>query len=79
VAATAIAIVLGYYRITLGLHDEMGIRLGTVNQAEFYQRQQSVHRRMMRVDRYGMAFTAVSAVLAVIVVLAWALAAGGKG
>ncbi len=79
VAATAIAVVLGYYRMTLGLHDEMGIRLGTANQADFYRRQQSLQRKMTQVDRYGITFTVVSAILAVVVVLAWALQAGGGG
>jgi hypothetical protein len=79
VAATAIAVALGYYRITLGLHDEMGMRLGPANQTEFYQRQQKLHHRMTQLDRYGIAFTVASAILAVVVVLAWALESGGKG
>jgi hypothetical protein len=79
VVATAIAVVLGYYRMTIGLHDEMGMRLGRVDQTEFYQRQQSLQRRVTQVDRYGITFTVVSAILAVVVVLAWALEAGGKG
>jgi hypothetical protein len=34
---------------------------------------------MMQVDRYGITFTVVSAILAVVVVLAWAIESGGKG
>jgi hypothetical protein len=79
VVATAIAVALGYYRITLGLHDEMGIRLGPANQTEFYHRQQKLHRKMTLLDRYGIAFTVASAILAMVVVLAWALESGGKG
>lgn len=79
VAVTAVAVVLGYYRMTLGLHDEMGMRLGTADQTAFYQKQQSLQRRMMQVDRYGITFTVVSAILAVVVVLAWAIESGGKG
>jgi hypothetical protein len=78
VAATAVAVVLGYYRMTLGLHDEMGMRLGTADQVGFYQRQQDLQRRITRVDRYGIAFTVVSAVLALVVVLAWALESGAR-
>jgi hypothetical protein len=77
VVATAVAVVLGYYRITLGLHEEMGMRIGTANQTEFYQRQQTMHRRMMSVDRVGITFTAISAVLALVVVLVWALESAG--
>ena len=79
VAATAIAVALGYYRITLGLHEVMGMRLGSGNQTEFYRKQQKLHRRMTQLDRYGIAFTVASAILAVVVVLAWALESGGKG
>jgi hypothetical protein len=79
VVATAIAVVLAYYRITLGLHDEIGMRLGTANQTEFYQRQWKLHHRMTQLDRYGIVFTVASAILAVVVVLAWALGSGGKG
>jgi hypothetical protein len=78
VAATAIAVVLGYSRMTLGLHDEMGMRLGA-HHTEFYQKQQSLQRRMTQLDRYGIAFTILSAILAVVVVIAWALESGGKG
>lgn len=79
VAATAIAVALGYYRIALGLHEEMGMRLGSAHQTEFYQRQQKLHRRMTQLDRYGIAFTVASAILAVVVVLAWALESAGRG
>jgi hypothetical protein len=79
VAATAVAVALGYYRMTLGLHDPLGMKIGSADQVEFYQKQQSLHRRMTRVDRYGITFTVVSAILAVVVVLAWALESGGKG
>jgi hypothetical protein len=79
IAATAIAVVLGYYRMTLGLHDVMGMRIGEPDQAEFYQRQQSLQRKVTRLDRYGIGFTAVSAVLALVVVLIWAIEKGGRG
>ena len=78
VAATAIAVVLGYYRMTLGLHDEMGMRLG-MDQTQFYQKQQSLQRRMTQLDRYGITFTVASAILALVVVLARALESAGKG
>ena len=77
VAATAIAVVLGYCRMTLGLHDELGMRLGT-DQAEFYQKQQRLQRKMTQLDRYGITFTVASAILAVVVVLAWALESGTR-
>jgi hypothetical protein len=34
---------------------------------------------MTLLDRYGIAFTVASAILAMVVVLAWALESGGKG
>ena len=78
VAATAIALVLGYYRMTLSLHDEVVIRISSANQSQFYQKQQSLQRRIIQVDRYGIGFTVVSAALAIVVVLAWAIESGGK-
>jgi hypothetical protein len=57
----------------------MGMRLGAADQREFYQRQKSQQRKMTQVDRYGITFTVVSAILAVVVVLAWAIESGGKG
>lgn len=76
VAATAVAVVLGYYRMTLGLHDEIGMRIGSYEHAEFYQRQKSLQCKIVRLDRYGIGFTIASAVLAVIVVLVWAVESG---
>jgi hypothetical protein len=78
VAATAVAVVLGYYRMTLGLHDEIGMPIGSVKQAEFYQRQRNVQQKITRLDRYGIGFTIVSAILAVVVVLVWAMESGGR-
>jgi hypothetical protein len=78
VAATAIAVVLGYYRMTLGLHDEIGMRIGSADHAEFYHRQQSLQRKITKLDRYGIGFTVVSAVLALVVVLVWAFESGGR-
>jgi hypothetical protein len=71
VAVTAIAVVLGYYRMTLGLHDDMGMRLGS-DQAHFCQKQQRLQRKITQLDRYGISFTIASAILAVVVVFAWA-------
>jgi hypothetical protein len=36
-----------------------------------------MHRRLTTVDRVGMTFTAISAVLAIVVVLVWALESAG--
>ena len=79
IVATAIAIVLGYYRMTLGLHEVMGMRIGEPDQAEFYQRQQSLQHKVMQLDRFGIAFTVISAVLALVVVLVWAMESGEMG
>lgn len=79
VAATAVAVVLGYYRMTLGLHDEIGMRIGSAADTEFYQRQRSLQRKILQLDRYGIGFTIASAVLAVVVVLVWAVESGGRG
>ena len=79
VAATAIAVVLGYYRMTLGLHEEIGMRIGSPEQAEFYERQQKRQRKITLLDRYGIGFTIASAVLAIVVVLVWAFESGGRG
>jgi hypothetical protein len=79
VAATAVAVVLGYYRMTLGLHDVLGMRIGEPDEAAFYQKQQTLQRKMAQLDRFGIGFTVASAILALIVVLAWAMESGGRG
>lgn len=78
-AATVAAVVLGYYRMTLGLHDEIGMRIGSSVDAEFYERQKTQQRKILQLDRYGIGFTIASAVLAVVVVLLWAVESGGRG
>lgn len=78
VVVTAAAVVLAYFRMTLGLHDEMGIRLASPDQASFNQRQQAVQRRMNRVDLFGISFTVISAVLAIVVLLVWAMETAAK-
>lgn len=79
VATTAVAVVLGYYRMTLGLHDQLGMRIGSADHEAFYAKQLTLQRKINQLDRYGIGFTVASAVLAVIVVLAWAVERGGKG
>lgn len=77
---TTIVVVIGYYRLTLGLHELLGVRFGSVDEADdktFYIQQGRIERKMEAIDKIGVALTATSAILAVVIVLMWAAASGG--
>ncbi len=72
---TTAVIVLAYYRLTLGLHEILGMRLGSGQQVEFYAEQRQVERRMEKLDILGVVLTATSAVMVVVIAILWALEA----
>jgi len=74
---TTAVIVLAYYRLTLGLHEILGMRLGSGQQAEFYAEQRQVERKMEKLDILGVALTAMSAVMVVVIAILRALDAAG--
>ena len=76
---TSAAVVLAYTRMTIGMHDVLGMRIGELDAAEFYKKQAAVTSKLRRLDRYGMTLTALSAVLALVIVVLWAMgSAGGR-
>lgn len=72
---TTAVVVLAYYRLTLGLHEIIGVRLGTGHQAEFYAKQHKVERRMEKLDVVGLALTVLSAVMVIVIAILWAVQA----
>jgi len=74
---TTIVVIVGYFRLTFGLHEVLGIRLGSAHQSEFYEKQQQVERRFNRLDLVGMTLTVVSALMMLVIVFLWAIESGG--
>ena len=76
---TTAVVVLAYLRLTFGLHEILGVKFGSPEQAQFYLEQHKNGRRLERLDFVGIMLTVVSAVLALIVLFRWALESGGGG
>jgi hypothetical protein len=74
---TTVVIIVGYFRLTFGLHEILGTRLGSPDQAEFYQEQRKVERRFNRLDIVGMTLTVASALMMLVIVILWAIESGG--
>ena len=78
-AVTTVVVVLAYLRLMLGMHDIMGARFGSAGQAEFYDAQRKITRRLSRLDMVGIPLTILSALLLVVVILLAAIESGGTG
>jgi hypothetical protein len=74
---TTAAVVLGYFRMTFGLHEILGVRLGSPHQKEFYLEQQTVERKLNKIDMVGIGLTLVSAVMMLVIVALWAIQSAG--
>lgn len=79
VLVTSGAVVFAYARMTIGMHDVLGMRIDEGDAEQFYEKQQAVTRKLRRLDRYGIALTALSALLALIVLALWAMESAGPG
>jgi hypothetical protein len=75
---TTAVVVLAYYRLTLGLHEVLGIKLGSGHQAEFYDQQLKIERKLDRLDMFGVILTVASALMVITIVILWAIEAGGR-
>ena len=74
---TTAVIVVGYFRLTFGLHEILGMRLGEPDEEKFYQEQSNVDRRFNRLDLIGMTLTVASALMMLVIVILWAIESGG--
>ena len=74
---TTAVVVLGYLRLTMGLHEVLGVRFGSGHQAEFYSEQRMQSQRMKRLDLIGMVLTAVSVLMVLVVLALWAIESAG--
>jgi len=76
VVVTTVVVVLGYARMTLGLHHILDIHLSgekpPVNLDDDVR-----FRRMQTIDRVGIPLTVVSALMALAILLMWAAEQGG--
>lgn len=73
---TTAVVVLGYLRLTFGLHEILGVKFSGSEESKFYIEQGKVERKLEKLDILGIALTALSAVMAVILVLLWAAQSG---
>ena len=76
---TTAVVVLAYLRLVFGLHEVLGVKFGSPEQVQFYLEQQKSERRLERLDVVGITLTAVSAVLALVVLFLWEIESGGGG
>ena len=74
---TTIVVVLAYYRLTLGLHEILGVHFGK-GEAEFYREQLGKERRFNKVDLAGIALTALSALMMLVIIVLWAIESAGR-
>jgi hypothetical protein len=72
---TTAVVVLAYYRMTLGLHEILGVGLGSGHQAEFYGKQLKLERKMDKLDVFGAILTGISAIMVVVITILWAIEA----
>ena len=79
VLVTSAAVALGYARMTIGMHDVLGMRIDEADTAAFYEKQQAIAAKMKRLDRYGITLTVLSGMMALVIVAMWAIeSAGGR-
>jgi hypothetical protein len=79
VAVTACAVALGYLRMTISMHDVLGMRIDEPDTASFYEQQQATARKLKKIDLFGISATVLSAALALVIVVVWAIEhAGGR-
>ena len=74
---TTLVVVLAYFRLTFGLHEVLGSRLGSARSAEFYEEQKHTEQRFNRLDLAGMILTAASALMMFVIVILWAIESAG--
>lgn len=79
VLVTSAAVAFGYARMTIGMHDVLGMKISELDADAFYEQQQAVTRKLQRLDRYGITLTVLSAVLALVVLALWAVQSAGPG
>jgi len=77
VIVTTLAVLLAYYRMTLGLHDFIDLHIAMKDGLDPEEARRG--SRMGKLDKFGIPLTVLSALMAIAVVLVWALdSAGGR-
>ncbi len=74
---TTAVVILALLRLTFGLHDTPGLKIGAGEHAEFYGKQQEAGRTMNRLDVLGIALTVVSALMVLVIIGLWAIENAG--
>jgi len=75
---TTAVLILGFYRLTLGLHEDPGVYIDAAEARQAKEKSDLDHK-IERVELYGKSLTAVSAVLIAITALLWVFGALGSG
>lgn len=77
VTVTTVVVLLAYYRMTLGLHDMIDLHIAMKDGLDPEEARRGT--RMGSLDKFGIPLTVLSAVMAIGVVLVWAMeSAGGR-
>lgn len=76
VAVTTVVVVLGYMRMTMGLHDILEVHLSG-NEPSIDPKERTRFTRMERIDRIGIPLTVVSALIALAILFVWATEQAG--
>jgi hypothetical protein len=77
VIVTTLTVLLAYYRMTLGLHDVIDLHLAMKDGLNAEEARRG--SRMGKLDKVGIPLTVLSAIMAVAVLLVWAMeSAGGR-
>lgn len=79
VAVTTVVVVLGYVRMTIGLHDMLDLHLGAGGQSGLSPEETQRGARLKVIDRIGIPLTVISALMMLVIVFLWAIeSAGGR-
>jgi len=79
VAVTTVVVVLGYIRMTLGLHDVLDVHFGAGGQSGLTRDDVLRGRKFKIIDRIGIPLTAISVLMMLVIVFLWAIeSAGGR-
>jgi hypothetical protein len=73
VVVTTVAVVLAYYRMTLGLHDVLDIHLASKGGEGLDVDDIRRGGRMAKLDKWGIPLTVLSALTMIAIVLVWAM------
>ena len=74
---TTMVVVLGYWRAKLGLHEIIDVHFGEAGAPDLDPKEMRRGRKIEKLDRIGIPMTALSVLLALAMLLVWAVESAG--